>query len=51
MGEVEVNEEKEEWITEEESRRGDEGGDLDPEQVRRGREEEMNSHDQDVEDV
>ena len=33
VAEVEVNEEEEEWKTEEESRRGDEGGDLDPEQV------------------
>ena len=41
MAEVEVNEDEEEWMTEEESRRGDEGGDLDPEQVRQGREEEM----------
>ena len=39
--EVEVNEEEEEWMTEE-PRQGDEGGDLDPEQVRQGREEEMN---------
>ena len=30
MAEVEVNEEEEEWMTEEESRRGDEGDDLDP---------------------
>ena len=29
-------------MTEEEPRHGDEGGDLDPEQVRQGREEEMN---------
>ena len=29
-------------MTEEEARQGDEGGDLDPEQVRQGREEEMN---------
>ena len=42
VAEVEVNEEEEEWMTEEESRRGDEGGDLDPEQVRQGREEEIN---------
>ena len=43
MGEVEVNEEEEEqWMTEEESRRGDEGGELDPEPVRQDREEEMN---------
>ena len=42
VGEVEVNEEEEEWMTEEEPRQGDEGGDLDPEQVRQGREEEMN---------
>ena len=41
--EVEVNEEEEEeWITEEESRRVDDGGELDPEHVRQGREEEMN---------
>ena len=37
-----MNEEEEEWMTEEEPRQGDEGGDLDPEQVRQGREEEMN---------
>ena len=43
MGEVEVNEEEEEWMTEEEPRQGDEGDDLDPEQVRQGG--------QDVEDV
>ena len=42
VAEVEVNEEEEEWTTEEEPQRGDEGGDLDPEQVRQGREEEMN---------
>ena len=42
VAEVEVNEEEEEWMTEEEPRQGDEGGDLDPEQVRQGREEEMN---------
>ena len=42
VGEVEVNEEEEEWMTEEEPRQGDEGGDMDPEQVRQGREEEMN---------
>ena len=42
VAEVEVNGEEEEWMTEEESRQGDEGGDLDPEQVRQGREEEMN---------
>ena len=42
MAEVEVNEEEEEGMTEVESRRGDEGGDFDPEQVRQGREEEMN---------
>ena len=42
MAEVEVNEEEEAWMTEEEPRQGDEGGDLDPEQVRQGREEEMN---------
>ena len=42
VAEVEVNEEEEEWMTEEESRRDDERGDLDPEQVRQGREEEMN---------
>ena len=51
VAEVEVNEEEEEWTTEEESRRGDEGGDLDPEQVLQGREEDMKVHDQDVEDV
>ena len=38
VAEVEVNEEEEEWMTEEESRRGDEGCDVDPEQVRQGRE-------------
>ena len=43
VGEVEVNEEEEEWMTEEEPRQGDEGDDLDPEQVRQGG--------QDVEDV
>ena len=37
-----MNEEEEEWMTEEEPRQGDEGGDLDPEQARQGREEEMN---------
>ena len=41
VAEVDVNEEEEEWMTEEEPRQGDEGGDLDPEQVRQGREEEM----------
>ena len=30
QAEVEVNEEEEEWMTEEESRPGDEGGDLGP---------------------
>ena len=39
---LEVNEEEEEWTTEEEPRQVDEGGDQDPEQVRQGREEEMN---------
>ena len=44
VAEVEVNEEEEEeeWMTEEERRQGDHGCDLDPEQVRQGREEEMN---------
>ena len=42
VADVEVNEEEEEWNTEEEPRQGDEGGDLGPEQVRQGREEEMN---------
>ena len=42
VAEVEVNEEEEDWMTEEEPRQGDEGGDLDPVQVRQGREEEMN---------
>ena len=42
MAEVEANEEEEEWMTEEESRQVEDGGDLDPEQVRQGREEEMN---------
>ena len=42
VAEVEVNEEEEEWMTEEESRPGDEGGDLDPKQVRQGWEEELN---------
>ena len=42
VAEVEVNEEVEEWMAAEEPRRGDEGGALDPEQVRHGREEEMN---------
>ena len=42
VAEVEVNEEEEEWMTEEEPRQSDEGGDLDPVQVRQGREEEMN---------
>ena len=42
VAEVEVNEEEEEWMTEEEPRQGDQGGDLDPEQVRQGREEGMN---------
>ena len=37
-----MNEEEEEWITEEDPRQGGEGGDLDTEQVRQGREEEMN---------
>ena len=43
VAEVEVNEEEEEWMTEEEPRQGDEGGDMNREQVRQGRrEEEMN---------
>ena len=42
VAEVEVNEEEEEWMTEKEPRQGDEGGDLDPEQVHQSREEEMN---------
>ena len=42
VAEVEVNEEEEEWMTEEEPRQGDEGGDLDPDQVRQFREEDMN---------
>ena len=42
VAEVKMNEEEEEWMTEEESRRGDEGDDLDAEQVRQSREEEMN---------
>ena len=37
-----MNEEEEEWMTEEESRQVNEGSDLDPEQVCQGREEEMN---------
>ena len=41
MTEVEVNEE-EEWMTEEEPRQADEGGDLETKEVRRGQEEEMN---------
>ena len=41
VAEVEVNVEEEEWMTEEESRQVEEGGDLDPEQVRQGREEEI----------
>ena len=39
VAEVEVNEEEEEWMTEEEPRQVEEGCDLDPEQVRQGREE------------
>ena len=31
VAEVEVNEEEEEWMTEEEPRQSDQGGDLDPE--------------------
>ena len=42
VAEVEVNEGEEEWMTEEGPRQGDEGGDLVQEQVRQGREEEMN---------
>ena len=42
VAEVEVNEEEEEWMTDEESRQVEEGGDLDPEQVRQGRQEEIN---------
>ena len=44
MGKVQevVDEELDKWMTEEESHRGDEGVDLDPKQVRQGREEEMN---------
>ena len=42
VAEGDVNEEEEEWMTEEEPRQGYEGGDLDPEQVRQSREEEMN---------
>ena len=42
VAEVEVNEEEEEWMTGEEPQQVDQGGDLDPEQVRQGREEEMN---------
>ena len=38
MAEVEVNEEEEQWMTEEEPRHA-EGGDLHPELVRHGREE------------
>ena len=41
VAEVEVNEE-EERMTDEESRQVEEGSDLDPEQVRQGREEEIN---------
>ena len=41
VAEVEVNEEEEQWMTEEESRQVEEGCDLDPEQVRQGREEEI----------
>ena len=52
MTEIEVNEEEEEeWTTEEEPRQVDEGGELDPEQVRQGREEEMELHDQDAGNV
>ena len=36
-----MNEEEEEWMTEEESRQVEEGCDLDPEHVRQGREEEI----------
>ena len=39
--EVEVNEKEEEWMNEAEPRRVEEEGDLDPEQVLQGREEEM----------
>ena len=35
VAELEVNEEEEEGVREEESRQGDDGGDLDPEQVGR----------------
>ena len=42
VAEVEVNAEEEEWMAEEEPRQGDEGSELDPEQVRQDREEEMN---------
>ena len=51
VAEVEVNEEEEEWMTEEEPRQGDEGGDLDPEKVRQGRGGRNELHGQNVEDV
>ena len=41
VAEVGVNEEEEEWMTQEESRQVEEGCDLDPEQDRQGREEEI----------
>ena len=47
--EVEVNEEEEEWMTEEESRQVEEGGDLDPLHVRQGGRNEL--HDEDAGDV
>ena len=42
LAQVEVNEEDVEWRTEGEAQYEEEGGDLDPEQVRQGREDKMN---------
>ena len=42
LAEMEVDEEEVEWRTEGEAQFQEEGGDLDPEQVRQRREEEMN---------
>ena len=50
VAEVEVNEE-EEWMTEEELRQGDEGGDLGPEQVRQRSGGRNQRHGQNLEDV
>ena len=51
LAEVEVNEEEVEWRTVGETQCAQEDGDLDPEQVRQGREEEMSTKGQDAGDV